>query len=375
MACAMGQEKAGPRIERLKMDFGEIFRILLRRWRVSVPVLMLTIAATLGMWHAWPTSYQSNTTITLLGSKDLATAQGNGNNRYLVVGDLEPLANILAANLSTQQAANQLQALGVSGSFTAVVPAFAAGPFITLTLEGSNRAAIIQSMPVTISFAQQQLRELQVNGSINTPTSGIVGATVIAEPSIPAPVYKKKIEVVAGVAIFGLLSLFLLSFAAEAWAVRRRKSTMWDARRRKSTAVGGARRALRGTSPAAPSGVSPAPDVTSPAPAGLDPAPGSTSPVPSAISPVPTSTSPVPSSISPAAPSAVSPALSSTSPAPSSTSPALSATSPAPGGVNQVSIGKPQQVSIGKPQPASQGSMQEEGKGLPQQNRQSVRVQ
>ena len=355
------------------MDFGEIFRILLRHWRISAPVLVLTIAATLGVWHTWPTTYQSNATITLLGSKDLATAQGNGNNRYLVVGDLDPLANILAANLSTQQAASQLQALGVSGTFTAVVPAFAAGPFITLTLEGKDRAAIVQSMPVTISFAEQQLRALQVNGSIKTPTSGIVGATVIAQPSVPAPVLKKKIEVTAGVAVLGMVLVFLLSFGAEAWAVRRRRGTMWDAQRRKSTVRGGGSRARGGASPAA--------GATSPAPASVSPAPGATSPAPAGAGTAPSATGPAAAGAG-TAPGVTSPAASSTSPAaagagtaPGATSSTASATSAAPSGVNQVSIGKPQQVSIGKPQQAGQGSAQEERQGLPQQNRQSVRVQ
>ena len=55
------------RIERLNMDFGEIFRILRRRWRVAVPALLLTVIATVGVYLAWPTTYQSSAEITLLG--------------------------------------------------------------------------------------------------------------------------------------------------------------------------------------------------------------------------------------------------------------------------------------------------------------------
>jgi uncharacterized protein involved in exopolysaccharide biosynthesis len=217
------------------MDFGEMFRILRRHWRISVPVLLLTIVATVGMIFAWPTKYQSNAEITLVGPQSLATAQGNGNNPYLVVGDLIPMASILTTNLSTQQAIQQLQAMGVTDTFTAVVPDFAAGPFITLTLEGKDPAEIRQSMPATIGFAEQQLKTMQENGSIQTPSSGIVGAAVIAPPSRPTPVLKTKIEVVAAVALFGMVVLFLFTFGAEALGGQRRKKATPTRRHRNDT--------------------------------------------------------------------------------------------------------------------------------------------
>jgi uncharacterized protein involved in exopolysaccharide biosynthesis len=217
------------------MDFGEMFRILRRHWRISVPVLLLTIVATVGMIFAWPTKYQSTAQITLVGPESLATAQGNGDNPYLVVGDLNPMASILSTNLSTQQAIQQLEAMGVTDTFTAVVPDFAAGPFIALTLEGKDPVEIRQSMPVAISFAERQLKTMQENGSIQTPSSGIVGAAVIAPPSLPTAVLKTKIEVVAAVALFGLVVLFLLTFGAEALGGQRRKNATPSRRRKSAT--------------------------------------------------------------------------------------------------------------------------------------------
>ena len=304
------------------MDFGEVFRIMRRHWPISAPILLLTVLATVGMWVAWPTTYQSTAQITLLGPKSLSATQGNGNNPYLVVGDLLPMAGILSTNLSTPQAAQQLQAEGVPDTFTAVVPDFAAGPFLAITLEGDNPAEIVRSMPIAISFAEEQLRAMQENGAIQTPSAGIVGAAVIAQPSPPTRVLKKKIELVSGVFVLGLVAMFLFTFGAEARAVRRRKSTMFDTRRRKGATPGGTRQA----------------------PAGPGPAPAPAAPAPAPVSP---------------APAPVSPALAGVGPATAGVSPAPAPVSPAPAGVSQ--------VSIGKPQPESQG--------LPQQNRQSVRVQ
>jgi len=208
------------------VDFAEIFRVLRRRWRVSVPALLITVLATVGMYRAWPTTYQSSAEITLLGPRSLAAQPGNGNNPFIVVGDLDPMASILASYLSTQPALEQLQALNVTGTFTAAVPAFAAGPFVTLTLAAKDPAAIRRSMPVVIRFAEQRLRTLQENSSIKTPANGVVGSTVIAAPSAPAPVTKKKIELVTAVAILGLVALIILSFGAEARAIRRGRGTV-----------------------------------------------------------------------------------------------------------------------------------------------------
>ena len=148
----------------------------------------------------------------------------NGNNPYVVVGGLDPLANILASDLSSDQAAQQLQALGMTNGFTATVPAFAAGPFVSLTVTGHNSSSVRDSMPIVISFAQQRLQQLQETGSVRTPSAGLIQAVVISPASSPQPVLKTKIELVAGVAIAGLVLLLLLSFGAEGRALRRAKS-------------------------------------------------------------------------------------------------------------------------------------------------------
>ena len=72
----------------------------------------------------------------------MAAQPGNGNNPYVVIGGLTTLANILASDLSSQSGGQQLEALGMTNGFTASVPAFAAGPFISLTVIGQNSGAV-----------------------------------------------------------------------------------------------------------------------------------------------------------------------------------------------------------------------------------------
>jgi hypothetical protein len=173
---------------------------------------------------AWPTKYQSTAQLSLIANRYMADSPGNGDNPYVPVSNLGALAGILVGDLSSDQAAQQLKALGMPNGFTAAVPAFAAGPFVSLTLTGPNSAAVRDSMPIVISFAQQRLRQLQESGNVGTPTAALIQAIVISPASSPRPVLKRKIELVVGLAIAGLVLLLLLSFGAEGRTLHRAES-------------------------------------------------------------------------------------------------------------------------------------------------------
>lgn len=209
------------------MDFNQLCRVLWDRWRVSVPGLLLTAAIAVAAWIGVPATYQSNATISLIGSKALAAEPGGGRNPYVVTGDLGPMANILVSDLSSQQSAQQLKSLGVSTPFTAAVPTDATGqlgPFVTLTASGRSAADLRAAMPVIIGFSQQLLRRLQQETTTAIPSNALITAVVIADPSTPAPVLKSRVEVEAGIVIAGLAATLLLSFGAEARSRRRRIS-------------------------------------------------------------------------------------------------------------------------------------------------------
>jgi capsular polysaccharide biosynthesis protein len=203
------------------MDFAEAFRVITRRWRLAVPVLVLTVIVVALVYVGWPTKYQSTAQLSLIANHYMADQPANGNNPYVAISTLGPLAGILVGELSSDQAAQQLRKLGMTNGFTAAVPPFTAGPFVTLTVTGPNSLAVRDSMPIVVSFAQQRLQQLQKTGNVGTPEAALIQAIVISPPSSPQPVSKPKIELMAGVAIAGLLLLLLLSFEAEGRALRR----------------------------------------------------------------------------------------------------------------------------------------------------------
>jgi hypothetical protein len=204
------------------MDFSEMLRVLRRRWRVSVPILVLTVVATVLAYAKGPGAYQSTAEITLISPKVVAVAPGGGDNPFLGVGMLDPMAGILASSLSSQQAADQLRALGVRGSFEASLPPLAAGPFVQLSLSGTDPTAIRKSMPTVISFSASRLRAIQEAGLVHSlGNAALIQSIVIAQPSVPQLLRKRKLEVAGGAAIIGLVAMVLIGVGAEARARRR----------------------------------------------------------------------------------------------------------------------------------------------------------
>ena len=167
------------------MDFGEMLRVLRRRWIVATVGIVLTLIATLGAYKGWPNKYQSSAEITLIGSKSMANQAGNGGNPYVAVGNLDPVASILAGNVSSDQAVQQLRAQGVTYAFTAEVPTFAAGPFIQITVIGKEPAEVTQQLPIVMRYVEQRMTQLQQETAIPTPPNSVITTQVIVPPSTP----------------------------------------------------------------------------------------------------------------------------------------------------------------------------------------------
>jgi uncharacterized protein involved in exopolysaccharide biosynthesis len=204
------------------MDVGEILRLLRRRWAVVVPALVLTVVATVGAYVAIPTKYQSQVQLTMLNAPKITDEAGNYGNPYLAFDTtLSVDVDLLTRNLTSDASAQQLKALGVTESFTAAFANNALGPFMQLTVSGSDKAHIGQSIGVLINFTQQRWQAIQ--HATGAPTDSIVGMSLIAPPSAPAPVLKQKIEVVSGVVIIGIVLSLLLAVMVDA-SIRRRRA-------------------------------------------------------------------------------------------------------------------------------------------------------
>ncbi|MFD9306489.1 chain length determinant protein [Streptomyces sp. NPDC060048] len=229
------------------MDLAEIWRVMRRRWYVLLPGLLLTAALTAGVYLLVPVEYLSQSTVTLLNSKK-ATVAFDGNPFLSTQSSLTGMADGLARNLNSDDSKADLKAQGVTGEYEAKIADNAQGPFMWLSVTGTDPDAVLKSDQVFTAYAEKRLQEFQSQQSV-APEAMIRMATIVP-PQKPEPQTKTRIQYLVMAGALG----FVLSLVATFFV---------EARRRKSAGPGttGRRR------PPAPESATPAgtaPDITAP---------------------------------------------------------------------------------------------------------------
>jgi hypothetical protein len=202
------------------MDVGELLALLRRRWAVLVPMLAVTVIAIAGAATKIPTQYQSQVQLTMLNAQKVTNEPGNDGNPFLAFDTtLGVDVDFLARNVTSGSSAQQLAALGVTESYSAAIADNALGPFMQLSVTGPDKQHVVQSLHTLITFTEKRWLDLQK--ASDAPANSIIGMDEIAPPSAPSPVYKRKVEAIAGVAIAGVVLSILVSVVADTMIRRR----------------------------------------------------------------------------------------------------------------------------------------------------------
>jgi capsular polysaccharide biosynthesis protein len=204
------------------MDLGEILRVIRARWYVMAPISLVTIGLTIALAIVMPTTYQSQSTIALLNAKQPATATTVAQNNPFLIFDssLTATADLLARSLTSDAAAKELKKLGVTEEYTAALADNAQGPFVTLTVTGTDKAHITAAGATLLSFAGRRLEEIQRDNGV--PTANMISTATIIAPQPPEPQQKKKLQNVAGLLGGGIVLAFVATFLTESLARSRR---------------------------------------------------------------------------------------------------------------------------------------------------------
>lgn len=159
------------------MDLAEIWRVMRRRWYVLLPGLLITAALTAAVYLLVPVEYQSQSTVTLLNSKK-ATVAFDGNPFLSTQASLTGMADGLARNLNSDDAKADLKSLGVTGVHEAKIADNALGPYMWLSVVGTDQAAVLKSDEILTKYAEKRLLEFQTQQSV-TPDAMIRMATIV----------------------------------------------------------------------------------------------------------------------------------------------------------------------------------------------------
>lgn len=207
------------------MNLAEIWRIILKRWYILLPLVLLALGLTAGVDKAIAVQYQSTSMISLLASqqatKGTAALPGTENPFSNFDSSLNDTADFLTRRVNSPTDAQQLAAQGVTGVYTEALAA-SQGPFIDLTVTGPTAASAESQMNTLIAFTQQTLATLQEQE--NVPALSMIRSDVIVPASAGAALNKTKLQDTAGAGVGGLALAFLITLGAHTVLESRRRS-------------------------------------------------------------------------------------------------------------------------------------------------------
>ncbi|MFJ4777210.1 chain length determinant protein [Streptomyces sp. NPDC088762] len=200
------------------MDLAEIWRVMRRRWYVLLPGLLLTAALAAAVHLLVPVEYRSQSTVTLLNSSK-ATVAFDGNPFLSTQASLTGMADGLARNLNSDGSAAELKAMGVTGLHEAKIADNAQGPFMWLSVTGTDPAAVLKSDELLTQYAEKRLREFQTQQSV--APDAMIRMTTIVPPQKPEAQTKTRLQYLVMAAVLG----FVLSLVATFFVEARRRSS------------------------------------------------------------------------------------------------------------------------------------------------------
>ncbi|WP_327417253.1 chain length determinant protein [Streptomyces sp. NBC_01233] len=195
------------------MDLAEIWRVMRRRWYVLLPGLLITAALTAAVYLLVPVEYRSQSTVTLLNSEK-ATVAFDGNPFLSTQASLTGMADGLARNLNSDGAKADLKSLGVTGVHEAKIADNALGPYMWLSVVGTDRAAVLKSDEILTTYAEKRLLEFQSQQSV--APNAMIRMSTIVPPQKPEAQTKARLQFLVMAGALGFVLSLVATFFVEA---------------------------------------------------------------------------------------------------------------------------------------------------------------
>ena len=204
-------------------------RVVIRRWYVVLPALLVTLLIEMFVAGSVAPSYKVESSLLLLPPVGVSTADAakttSATNPFAAL-PLSSVAGVLAQKMLAPETSQKIADAGMVGKYT-VVPRIDNTPVIDITAEGKTADAARAEANLVGTMAAQQLTSWQT-ASVQ---ANRVTMRVLIAPGPATPVLGSKIRaIVVVVALGGAASLYL-AFLVEAFVERRRQRARGERRR------------------------------------------------------------------------------------------------------------------------------------------------
>ncbi|WP_131740489.1 hypothetical protein [Actinomadura roseirufa] len=202
------------------MDLLDWVGTLLRRWWLTLPLLLAALLAAGAIAVVTPWKYEAKATAVLLASS--VQAKGAGGNPWLVFdSSLTVTAEVLGREMMDQRTAAALQAKGLTATYVVGVAPDSTGPVLAIDVSGTDAAGVKATLDALLAQVPQRLARLQSQESVS-PNAQIKMNVISASPKA-ALVATDKIRTVVMVLFLGIVVAIAVPLFAEVLAERRRR--------------------------------------------------------------------------------------------------------------------------------------------------------
>ena len=203
------------------MDLFDVAQACRRRWYITVPLMLLTLAMAGVAYTGVPTVYRASAVVGLAPSP-LTGGEGNG---IINNGGTIMLANLTAAGIDSPSVAQEIKASSGATEFAAAVVAVPGGQMPMLNLEASahDHDTAVTAVTMSQQRAQEELDRIQANAGISERAYGVI-YQVSATPDVEVlrPGRKKLVAGIVGLG--GIVSIL----AGLLWDLRKSRQRRDD---------------------------------------------------------------------------------------------------------------------------------------------------
>jgi hypothetical protein len=209
------------------MDFWKTIGVLLRRWKVAVPVFVVALAIGAGVFVKVPTQYVATGTMVLTAPTAGATtainpaqASGPGNPLLDFAGSLTITTQLLIQSLSSPAVADQIAGQGGVSTYQAG-DGNTGGPFVVIIATANSPQEAELTVNLALKYAQNELDARQKN--LNAPPSTYIGTQSVVSPTTATTKISNKVKDGGIALVVGLIVSLTTAYGVDSWMSGRRR--------------------------------------------------------------------------------------------------------------------------------------------------------
>jgi hypothetical protein len=201
------------------------WRVLLRRWYVTVSGVAVTVILCLLALNLVPAKQEVTANVLLLPPNPTSPSpQGTPPNPYLSLGGLEGIADVVARAMTDRAMAEALEDRGFRGEYVVEPDPASPAPVILVIVDDDSSGTALDTLDYLLGRLPETLASVQESSDV--PTSALISSTIITRDTAAEVIRTSQIRALVVALTGGLAGTFLAAALLDGYmrSLRRRGS-------------------------------------------------------------------------------------------------------------------------------------------------------